>query len=302
MSKLLIQVLQANIYFQPIQFFLSIVTNLLNIRVFSSRTLSLSPCTHYLRAYAVFSIVYTCLACPTQFLRGFHIDWANTRVGCKLHFYFLFLFPFQANLMLILASFDRYCCSSKSFRICSKSTIRLARINIIVTIIISSIYMSPMLIIYKWNDRQLKCVLHTTILIRIYVFSQIFLYYMLAPMVMFTLGLLTISKIRRQSMHVKLVTASSIRRRRTEQQLTRMLLVQVIIHIILIFPFGVIYSMNSLNSSTQTADILAIRYIFVMWQQLDCFLSFFLYTLSGRVYRQELRKIIAKCHLQCCTT
>ena len=27
-----------------------------------------------------------------------------------------------------------------------------------------------------------------------------------------------------------------------------------------------------------------------MWQQVDYFLSFFLYTLSGKVYRQELRK------------
>ncbi|CAF4813986.1 unnamed protein product [Rotaria sp. Silwood2] len=127
------------------------VINILNICVLCSRALRSSSCTHYFLAYSVFSIIYSCLACLTQFLRGFSIDWANHRIGCKLHFYILFVVPVQANLMLILASVDRYCSSLKSHRLNSKSKIQTPRMNIVIATIAAAIYMSPMLFIYAWN-------------------------------------------------------------------------------------------------------------------------------------------------------
>ncbi|CAF0743815.1 unnamed protein product [Adineta steineri] len=292
MSKLLENVLIANIYLQPVQFSLSIITNILNIRILCSRSLRKSPCTHYFLAYAILSIIYTCLACLTQFLRGFYIDWANGKIGCKIHFYVLFLIPFQVNLMLILASYNRYCSSSKSRRIHSRDTIRTARIHIIFGTFISAIYMSPMLIIYNWIEIYHKCIPQINIITNIYTFSQVFLYYLLAPLLMIIFGFLTISNIGRQSARAKLLTVSIRRRRRTERQLSRMLLFQIIVHVILILPFGIIYYINILKPSTRTPNILAIRYISVMWQQCDYFVSFFLYVFSGRVYRQELSNLI----------
>ncbi|CAF2618760.1 unnamed protein product [Rotaria sp. Silwood2] len=94
--------------------------NILNISVLCSRVFRSSSCTYYFLAYSIFSIIYSCLACLTQFLRGFSIDWAKNRIGCKLHFYLLFVVPFQANLMLSLASIDRYYSSLKSHRLHSK--------------------------------------------------------------------------------------------------------------------------------------------------------------------------------------
>ncbi|CAF1053066.1 unnamed protein product [Rotaria sp. Silwood1] len=258
MSKLLEQVLQANIYLQPLQLSLVMVINILNICVLCSRALRSSSCTHYFLAYAIFSIIYSCLACLTQFLRGFSIDWAKNQIGCKIHFYILFVVPFQANLMLVLASFDRYCSSSKSHRLHSKSTIQTPTIIILIATIVAAIYMSPMLVIYYWNETIRTCHLHANITIYIYIFSQIFLYYILAPLLMIIFGFLTISNIRRQSMRLVYLTVS-MRRRRTERQLTLMLLLQVGVHLILILPFGVIYCMNSLKPSTRTPDILAIR-------------------------------------------
>ncbi|CAF1172590.1 unnamed protein product [Rotaria sordida] len=287
MSKLLEQVLQANIYLQPVQFSLVTVINILNIRVLCSRALRSSSCTHYFLAYSIFSIIYNCLACLTQFLRGFSIDWATNRIGCKIHFYILFVIPFQANLMLILASFDRYYSSYKSHLLHSKSTIQTPRIIIVIGTIASAIYMSPMLVIYYWNETTRSCYLYTNTMIHIYIFSQIFLYYILAPLLMIIFGFLTISNIRRQSMGLIYLTVS-MRRRRTERQLTRMLLLQVGVHLILVLPFGIIYCMNALKPSTRTPDVLAIRYILLMWQQLDYFISFFLYFLSARIYREQL--------------
>jgi len=287
MSKLLEQVLLANIYFQPIHFFLSIITNILNICILCSRALRSSPCSSYFFAYAVLSIIYTCMACPTQFLRGFYIDWANGKIGCKIHFYILFVIPFQANLMLILASFDRYCSSSKSRRLRSRSTIRTARKIITIGIVLSAIYMSPSLAIYYWNETMKTCQLYYSIIINTYMISQVFLYYILAPILMVLFGLLTISNIRRQSIRLTHLSVFT-RRRRTERQLARMLLLQVGVHLILILPFGIIYCMNILKPSTRTPYVLAIRYILVMWQQLDYVVSFFLYILSAKVYRRQL--------------
>ena len=287
MSDLLEQVLLVNIYLQPVHFLLSITTNILNVCIFRSRALRSSPCSYYFLAYAILSIIYMCLACSTQFLRGFHIDWAVGKLGCKMHFYVLFLIPFQANLMLILASIDRYCSSSKFRRLHSKSTIRTARMIIINGMILSAIYMSPMLFIYYWNDTTRKCQLYRNIIINIYIFSQLFLYYILAPILMILFGFLTIANIHRQSIRL-MHLSGSIRRSRTEKQLARMLLVQVGVHLILILPFGIIYCINALKPLTRTSDLLAIRYILVMWQQLDYFVTFFLYVLSGSVYRQQL--------------
>ncbi|CAF4564063.1 unnamed protein product [Rotaria sp. Silwood2] len=144
-----------------------------------------------------------------------------------------------------------------------------------------------MLVIYNWNETNRLCQLKSNVTIYIYIFSQIFLYYILAPLLMIIFGFLTISNIRRKSMNLIYLT-KSMRRRRTERQLTRMLLLQVGIHLILILPFGIIYCMNVLKPSTRTSNILAVRYILLMWQQLDYFVSFFLYFLSGRVYREQL--------------
>jgi heme/copper-type cytochrome/quinol oxidase subunit 2 len=296
MNKLLEQVLIANIYLQPVQFFIIIAVNILNIRVLCSRALRSSPCTHYFLAYAIFSIIYTALVCSTQFLRGLNIDWANGKFGCKLHAYILFMFPLQGNVMLILASFDRYCSSSQSRPLHSKSTIRTARTVMVISTFLCAIYMSPMLIIYNWNENS-KCLQQSNTLIHIYILSQVIFYYILAPMLMIVFGSLTICNIHHQAINSKLLTAS-IRRRRTEGQLARMLILQVIIHLILVLPFGIIYAMNSLDPSTRTRNVLAIRYIFVIWQQCDYFVSFFLYVLSGNIYRQELFRILKslKCH------
>ena len=290
MNTLLEQVLLANICLQPLQFFLVITTNLINIRILTSRVLCSSPCTYYFLAYAIFSINYSILICPTQFLRGFYIDWADTRVGCKMHFYFIFLAPVQAKVMLLLASCDRYCSSSQSRQSHSKSTIQRAKLSILIGSVSSAIYMLPMLIIYHWDETSKKCLQQSSTLIHIYTLSQILFYYFLTPILMVIFGVLTILNIRQQSSRAR-IRRTSLQRRRTEGQLARMLILQVTVHLILVLPFGVTYSMNAFDPSTRTSNILAVRYILVMWQQCDYFVSFFLYVLSGRVYREEFFRL-----------
>ena len=130
-SNLVAQAFRIALYVQPIHFFLSLTTNIVNIRVLCSRALRSSPCAHYFLAYAVFSIAYSCALCPTQVLRHFSIVWINDVFNCKISNYVLYLIPYQANLMLNLASFDRYYSSLRVRTPHSRSAVRSARIAIV---------------------------------------------------------------------------------------------------------------------------------------------------------------------------
>lgn len=283
MSITVDQIRQVTVYIQPIHFTLSIVTNILNVRVVCCRVLRLSPCTHYFLAYAIVSIIYTCLLCPTEFLKGYQINWANEKFTCGLSNYLLVLFPFQANLMLVFTAFDRYCSSSQSRQLYSASTIRTAKIFIIIGTISCFIYIAPMVFTSDWDAEANLCIAITDLLINVYVSSQGILYYIVAPLLMVIFRFLTISNIRKQTARIGPLPIIS-RKRRTEGSLVRMLLLQIIIHLIIILPYGITYMMNLFNPSTQTPQILAICVIFVAWQQCDYFISFFLYIVSATVY------------------
>ncbi|CAF3338142.1 unnamed protein product [Rotaria socialis] len=291
MTDLLTKILEINVYLQPVLFFLSIITNTINVRVLCSHDLRLSACTHYFLAYAIFNIIYTCLICPTEFLLHFHIDWSTSLVGCRIRAYVMLLAPFLARTMLTLASFDRYCSSSHSHRFHVISEIQSARLIIVITTIISIIYMSPLVAIYHREETPGACLQYSNLLINMYIFSQILLYYILAPILMILFGLLTISNVRQLAARIG-PRVSIVRHRRTGRQLTRLLLLQIGIHLILTMPFGVIYSMNSFKPSTQPSNTSAVRHILVIWQQCDCFVSFFLYLLSGSTYRKHLARIL----------
>ena len=140
---------------------------------------------------------------------------------------------------------DRYWSSSHSCRINSSSAIRA---NSVLGTLLPLVYMSPVLVIYQWNEHLRTCLPQTSRLISIYVFSLIVLYYVVALLFMFIFGLLTISNIARKSRRAKLLYAS-IRRRRTERQLDRMLLLQVSVHLILILPSNTLRTFLWFSSS-----------------------------------------------------
>ncbi|UJR17615.1 hypothetical protein I4U23_004511 [Adineta vaga] len=291
MSTLYVQVLKAGIYVQSVVFALIVVTNLLSIRILCSRTLRASPCTYYFVGYAIISIIYSCLVCPTQIIRPLLIGWENTSVGCNIYFYVLFLPPYLAQGMLVLASFDRYCSSSKSRRLHSTSTKRTACITIIISMIVIAIFMSPMSFIYYFNTNTGLCVQYTSLPAQVYVMSQMVIYYILIPIILIIFGILTIINIRQHAVRTVLQNLPTTHGRRTERQLARMLILQLFVHIILTLPFGTIYFINAFDSSSRTSYNIAIRYILLIVQECDYFATFFLYVFSGSIYREQFRQL-----------
>ena len=139
------------------------------------------------------------------------------------------------------------------------------------------------------------------LLTNVYILSQVGLYYIIAPLLMFIFGISTIGNIRRQSIRAIPLTAS-MRRRRTEGQLTRMLILQIVVHLLFVLPYGVVYCMISIQPLTQTPTVSAVRLVFAAWQQCDYFVSFFLYIFSGSVYRRELLRIFTRAKIRTLST
>jgi hypothetical protein len=287
MSNLLDQVSVAYIYLQPIQFCLSISLNTLSIFILCSRALRSSACTHYFLAFAVFSIIYTFVICPTQFLHSFNLDWRDNHVGCKIRYHIMYVPLMLCGMMLVLAAFDRYCASSNSLRLRSISTIRRARLNIVISTILMCIYMLPVLFIYYWNESTRQCQAHSDIPAIIFLISELFLDYFLMPIWLIIFGCLTIYNIRQSAIRTR-PERIALPGRRTEGQLTRMLILQIGFYFISTFPYGVTFCMNSFVPSTLTPTMTGIRYILIVWMQCNCFLSFFIYVATGKVYRDQL--------------
>ncbi|CAF1314049.1 unnamed protein product [Adineta ricciae] len=157
--------------------------------------------------------------------------------------------------MLILASFDRYCSSSKSQGLNVISNKRIAQLRIVISIVTATIYMSPMTFIFYFDTTTSTCRQYSNLPVNIYVLSQVVIYYMLGPLLLVVLGVLTIINIRRHGSVRVAPRNPRLSGRRTEGQLVRMLLLQVCCHLILTTPFGVVYSLNAFNPSTRTPNI-----------------------------------------------
>ncbi|CAF4370976.1 unnamed protein product, partial [Adineta steineri] len=100
---------------------------------------------------------------------------------------------------------------------------------------------------------------------------------------------LTIYNMRSQANRVAPVGQHN-HHRRTEGQLARMLIIQVGVYIVFLLPSGVTYTLVTFVPEMNTLFYTTIRSITILWQQGAFFFSFFVYILSAKVYRDELKK------------
>ena len=289
MSNFLKQVTELNIYLQPIQLLLGVGLNTITIFVLSSPVLRKSSCTYYFIASAVFSILYTVQICPTQFLRAYNLNWTANPIGCKINNFSFYLPVILVQTMLLLASFDRYCLSSNATRLRSKLTTQNAKKTILVVSILITLSMIPTLIIYYWNETTKICQIYSDLIVSIYGYNQIIFTSVLIPLITIIFGSLTIYHIRRSTVRVAVIGTVQ-RYHRTEGQLVRMLIFQIIITTLAKIPFLIVFGINTFHPSSQTAYMWAIRSITVLIAQSEYYITFFLYIISAKVYREECIK------------
>jgi hypothetical protein len=127
------------------------------------------------------------------------------------------------------------------------------------------------------------------------------LYSICPSLLMFLFGILTLIHLRQQRQIAPRISKMNRNVRRTDIQLLRMLVGQVLVIIIATFPFTIyqLYTSLTLNLSKNTLRIALENLLGEIAGVLTYFAhssSFYLYTLTGTVFRKELLKIFGCSH------
>jgi len=279
----------------PILITIGIVGNSLNIVVLTRPTLYHHACSRYFLALASNNLFYSSLIFIYHLLsNGYQINLSNySIVSCKIITYISTLSSFLSPYFIVCASIDRYCTSSINAQLRRFSNVRVAQRMIFSIIAVFSLFFIHILVLA--NIPQVKgsnCATQAnTVYSQVYIIIQVFLFAVVPPSLMMLFGLMTIQNSHRTNV----VPVAASRHNRTEYQLARMLFVQVIVHILLTLPVSVTYLMSTIPNTIRTTPIfLFASTICTLFFYCSYITSFFLYILSGHIYRRELIRLVYK--------
>ena len=276
---------------------LGTIGNVLSLLIFTRPTLLRSSCTLYLIAASADNImvIYTSLLIRLM-AGGFAYDITIiSNVICKLRYYGGYIFFAVSPYFMILACFDRYCSSSASTARRSWSNKKVAKRLIIGAIILASILYLHMAIFYEivTSGSSKSCTARSGIYNIFYKLFYLIVYCLLPSSCMGIFCALTFINIRQQSRRIQpaLVAGNNNRRSRIQGQMIKMLFSQVLTQLLCILPHAII-SLLSLFINTSTTIYSFFNQIFILPLFVSYTTSFYVFTLSSPVYRQELMKIM----------
>ncbi|CAF0843370.1 unnamed protein product [Adineta steineri] len=207
--------------------------------------------------------------------------------------------------LIALACADRCFCSSKSVNRRSWSSVRVANRAISLTILLNFLVYIHVPIFFRLdiNPATLKPVCYTTGPIGPYRsvlnYCNLFVFGICPSLCMFVFGILTVRHInQRRRIHVASVAIAE-NRQRNERQILRMLLVQVAVYSITAISFSVGLIITTVITSQplnvlQAAQANLANAIIGVFSLMGPCLSFYLFTLSSRLFRKELKRLVCK--------
>jgi len=287
-----------------------------NILIFSKRSQRTNPISvYFLSATTTNLIVLYCGALVRYLQDIYSIDPVNNNViVCRIRSFFYYSSLGLSNWYILLATIDRYLISSDDNHRRQLSTIKNAyRTVAFITIIFILLY-CHILILYNIqtflnssNLLQNYCYPHIGPY-RIFNDSQLLIQFsLLPPILMSVFVILIIKNVHASHRRIAntVVAHHHARIRKRDLQLSKMLLLQVIITIVCSLPFAVGQLLATLTLTvTKTLLRSTIENFF---QQIarhlayfNCSISFYLYTLSSSQFRLEIRQIINRLTMFIC--
>lgn len=285
----------------PIIIIVGVVGNSFNIGILTRPSLFHHACSRYFLALATNNLFYSGIIFTYRlFANGYQLNLSNNSIIlCKMITYISTIGSFLSPYFIVFASIDRYCSSSRNAQIRKFSCIRMAQWMIFIVIVVFSFIFINILVMVDLNESSgFICVLQVNSLYgKVYLFIQVFLFAVVPPSLMTLFGLLTIHNTKQ----LRVIPVAASHYNRTERQLARMLFLQVSSHIFLTLPTSVIYLVSALPNTIQTTTIFSfLSTIFQLLFYCSYVTPFFLYLLSGRIYRKELiRLIYSKFRIRC---
>jgi hypothetical protein len=272
------------------------IGNALNIFIFTRPALLRASCTLYLLAGSIDNILVIYTSLLTRLLaNGFSTDITITsNVMCKTRYYFGYVFLALSPYFFILACFDRYCSSSSSSARRAWCNKKLAKRLIIGAIILACILYSHMAIFFelKTSEAQVICYTQPGIYDTFYRIFYLVVYCILPSVFMGLLCVKALFNVRIQAHRIKPMLATGNETlRRIDRRVIRVLFVQILTQVLCILPFAII-NLLALFIDTTTVLYIFLNRLFVLPLFVSYATSFYFFTLSSRVYRQELLKLV----------
>lgn len=300
-----------NQYGSIVIFLFGVIGNLLNVIVLRKKELRQNPCAWLFLVASIVNILAIVSGLTTRMLSGWAVDpTATISWLCKLRTYVMVITRVIAPWLLVLAMFDRWLVSSSKVHFRRRSTLKNAQRGALVIILIPSLLFCHLFYCYEANltntplrcyYRNYNCLLATDIMS----FAMVMI---IPTTINATFSLMTIRNIRRShrrigmrnaaastnSSHEIIVQTSAAQncvviptkraKRRTDRDLMRMLLVQVLLLIIFTLPLVLekIYSTIRPKKLPLEATIDSFVYnIALLSSYLTNGMPFYIYTVFG---------------------
>ncbi|CAF1411486.1 unnamed protein product [Adineta steineri] len=296
---------------------LGIIGHSLNIYVFTRPILRSNPCTRYFLAVTITGSFVTIFNMPLrliQLMYPAYNPFGYSIASCKILSFIVMCARAFPCWFIALASIDRFLCSSTSATIRGWSSRRVATRAILVVTIIVPLFYLYVPIIFQNIETVTKCPLAQT---TFPLFNGIWnlLIFSLGPsIVMLIFGLLTIQHVRQsrkrivsQNIQVQNQTESITpaqqeqlkRQKTTDRQLLQMMLVQCVYFSLWSTPISVLYiytalRINVVPDALQLAKDSLFTNITGVLSGTSACTSFYVFTLSSRLFRRELMELF-KC-------
>ena len=291
-------------YFPILLLFFGLIGNLMSCLVFVQRALYKNPCAIYFLAASITNIIY--LATLTSAMldawnEAFNL--MSTISGiCKFTMLIIMMSRTLCLWFIVLATIDRYLVSSADQNRRQMSSLKGCHRSITIACVLALAIWAETFYCFDANltGTPMKCF---SISNECHLYNDIVLTVMstiIPSIVMLVFGGLTIKNIHQSRQRINPSTSVTIaapsRSHKTEQNFTRMLLTQVFLTIILDLPQGIfIFYMTMMYNQPITPVQGALNgFIFnilLLFPFISSCISFLLYTLTGKIFRQTFIQV-----------
>ena len=295
--------LQFNRYVGAILLLFGTVGNVLCLLVLSQRALRSNPCVMYFLVASISNTFSLISGIPPRMLSSWNILSDQTEIilwFCKSRIFVLFTTRTISSWLLTFATIDRYLVSSTNANTRRMSNPKQALRWIIIVSIISLLFWTESLYCFDANliGTPIKCYAKSDVCRIFNDISQALVTTLIPSSVMSAFGLCTIANIR-QTRRIQpwVINNNVITRRKTDSNLTRVLLLQVILLTIFNIPqaiqkFYLTATFYQSKSSYQTVLENFIFNIALLFTFIPNCIPFYLYILTSRLFRKTLLQLL----------
>ncbi|CAF1092619.1 unnamed protein product [Didymodactylos carnosus] len=305
-SSIVIEIQNASVqlvrYFPMIMLIFGTFGNILNVLIFTQKSLRSNSCANYFLASTIVDFVSLYFGYITRIFSSYNINPSTSTLAiyCKFRTYFTYVALSMSSWFTVLACCDRFASSSQNVRIRSLSRVKIAKRAVCITVIIVSIIYGEMFYCFETSVLSFNCLPKANACMLFNDFNLLITYSLLPPILMLSVGILTIKNIRLIRRISPTSKATSTRIKIKDRQLMVMLSVQVTCIALLSLPISVqkIYSDLTLTwvksvERQQIENFLST--LVVLISLMNSSTSFYIYTLTGKVFRKELKRIVFYC-------